>query len=117
MEAVKQQILQNSPVEMDKAIVKFHAMGKPVNPDSLLEDARNTPDFFAVCEKLGIPYSWFEQLAKDRIIEADKHNQSVPVEQSGSLVSAGIGNDSGSSPASQPTSIFGKALRLIGIKQ
>ena len=60
-------LMKNAPKEIDKAIRQFRKEGKPVTMESLTEEARNTPSFVAMCQRVGLEMSWFEQLAKERM--------------------------------------------------
>ncbi len=60
-------IMQKAPGEMDKGIRKFQQQGKKVTVEGLLEEVRTTPGFLAMCENAGIPYAWFQELARERM--------------------------------------------------
>ena len=64
---LRQALMQNAPKEMDKAIRKFQKKGKPITVESLTEEARNTPSFVAMCKKIGLEMSWFDELARERM--------------------------------------------------
>lgn len=64
---LKQALMKKTPKEMDKAIYDFLKNGKAVNVATLTEEIRNTPDFLALCSRVGLELSWFEQLARDRM--------------------------------------------------
>jgi len=64
---LRQALMKKAPKEMDKAIRDFQKMGKAVNVATLTEEIRNTPSFLAMCSRVGLELSWFEQLAKDRM--------------------------------------------------
>lgn len=60
-------IYQNAPKEMDKAIIKFIRIGKPVTVESLTAEVRSNKQFLALCAKNNINITYFENLAKERI--------------------------------------------------
>jgi len=61
---LKEAIMKKAPKEMDKGIKKFQKQGKSVSVNSLLTEVRTEPGFLKMCERVGLPYSWFEELAK-----------------------------------------------------
>lgn len=60
-------IMKKAPGEMDKAIRKFQAEGKPVTVESLTEEAKNMPSFVRMCRDVGLEMIWFEDLARKRM--------------------------------------------------
>jgi len=64
---LRQALMKKSPKEMDKAIREFQKSGKPITVESLTEEARDTPSFVAMCERVGLEMSWFEDLARERM--------------------------------------------------
>ena len=60
-------IIGNAPKEMDKAIHKFQKKGKDITIDTLLAEVRSAAGFLKMCERVGLDYKWFEQLAKKRM--------------------------------------------------
>lgn len=60
-------IMREALGEMDKGIRNLLSSGREVTVDELLKEARNTPGFLQMCENAGVLYSWFEQLACDRM--------------------------------------------------
>lgn len=64
---LRQALMKKAPVEMDKAIRDFQRRGKPITVTSLTEEAKNTPSFVAMCERVGIEMSWFDELAEERM--------------------------------------------------
>jgi hypothetical protein len=60
-------IMRKAPKEMDAGIAKFRKLGKKITVDALLEEVRTTPGFLVMCESAGVPYSWFEELAQERM--------------------------------------------------
>lgn len=64
---LRQAIMKKAPREMDKAIRDFQEKGKPVTVETLTKEARNTPSFVAMCERIGLEMSWFDGLAKERM--------------------------------------------------
>lgn len=64
---VKESIMSNAPIEMDKGIARFKKQGRAITVDNLLEEVRNNKSFLRMCENVGISYSWFEELANERI--------------------------------------------------
>ena len=62
-------IMRKAPHEMDKGIRIFKGMSRPITVEGLLEEVRTTPGFLDMCEKAGVPYSWFEELAKEQMIK------------------------------------------------
>lgn len=64
---LKAAIMRKAPEEMDKAIKKYRKQGKEITVDSLLTEVRSEPGFLAMCERVGLSYGWFEELAKKRM--------------------------------------------------
>ena len=64
---LRQALMKKSPKEMDKAIREFQKSGKPITVESLTEEARNSPSFVAMCERVGLEMSWFDELARERM--------------------------------------------------
>lgn len=60
-------IMKKAPREIDKGIQRFLKQGQDVTIDSLLEEVRTAPGFLSMCERAGVTYAWFEQLARERI--------------------------------------------------
>ncbi len=60
-------IVRSAPGEMDKAIRKFQKKGKEITVESLLSDVRSQSGFLKMCEKVGLDYAWFENLARERM--------------------------------------------------
>jgi len=60
-------IMSKAPKEMDKGIREFQKRGKKITVSSLLEEVRTTAGFLEMCERAGVSYKWFEELAKERI--------------------------------------------------
>jgi len=64
---LRQALMKKAPKEMDKAIREFQKSGKPITVESLTEEARNTPSFVAMCERIELEMSWFDDLARERM--------------------------------------------------
>jgi antitoxin component YwqK of YwqJK toxin-antitoxin module len=64
---IKKALMSKAPGEMDKAIRKFHKEGREISVDSLCAEAESTPSFVKMCEDIGLPMTWFRELAKERI--------------------------------------------------
>lgn len=60
-------IMDKAPKEMDKAIRKYQKEGKKITVDSLLVEVRSQQGFLDMCNKIGITYQWFEDLARTRM--------------------------------------------------
>lgn len=60
-------IMRKAPKEMVKGIREFQKRGKKITVSSLLEEVRTTAGFLEMCERAGVSYKWFEELAKERI--------------------------------------------------
>ena len=60
-------IMKNASGEMDKAIQKFQKKNKEISVDSLLGEVRGQPGFLGMCERVGLDYAWFENLARERM--------------------------------------------------
>lgn len=60
-------IMDKAPKEMDKAIKKYQKEGKKITVDSLLVEVRSQRGFLDMCNKIGITYQWFEDLARTRM--------------------------------------------------
>ncbi len=60
-------IVNNAPVEMDKAIRKFTKKGKPVTVDTLCAEVKGNQSFLKMCAGVGIDLAWFENLARERM--------------------------------------------------
>ena len=63
-------IKSKAPSEMDKGIRKLQKQHKEVTVEALTAEAKSTPGFLTMCAKVGIPLSWFEDLARERMIKA-----------------------------------------------
>lgn len=61
-------LMRKAPGEMDKGIKAFRKLGKPVTVKNLLQDVRTTPGFLKMSEDAGVPYEWYENLAKERMM-------------------------------------------------
>jgi len=64
---LRQALMKKAPKEMDKAIREFQKSGKPITVESLTEEARNTPSLVAMCERIELEMSWFDDLARERM--------------------------------------------------
>lgn len=64
---LRKALMSKAPKEMDKGIRKLQDEGKTVTEEALLEEVRTTPGFLAMCEKVGLSSSWFEELAQERM--------------------------------------------------
>lgn len=64
---LKAAIMRKAPGEMDKAIKKYRKLGKEVTVESLLIEVRSEPGFLKTCEKVGLDYKWFQNLAAERM--------------------------------------------------
>ncbi len=64
---IKKSLMRKAPGEMDKAIRKFREQGKEITVDSLCAEAESTPSFVRMCENVGLPMSWFRELAAERM--------------------------------------------------
>lgn len=62
-------IKKNAPKEMDKAIKKYKKENRMITVDTLLEDVREQTGFLNMCNKVGITYQWFEELASNKMKE------------------------------------------------
>lgn len=60
-------IVNNAPVEMDKAIRKFTKKDKLVTVDTLCAEVRGNQSFLKMCAGVGIDLAWFENLARERM--------------------------------------------------
>ena len=60
-------IMDNAPAEMDKAIRKYQKEGKEISVDTLCHEVRTDLPFRTTCQRVGIPLSWFEDLARERM--------------------------------------------------
>ena len=60
-------IMDKAPKEMDKAIRKYQEEGKKITVDSLLVEVRSQRGFLDMCNKVGITYKWFEDLARAKM--------------------------------------------------
>lgn len=60
-------IMDSAPAEMDKAIRKFKKEGTLVTVDNLMREIRTDTRFQNLCAHSGVPISWFEQLARERM--------------------------------------------------
>ena len=65
--SLKQAITKKAPRQMDQGIDRFIKEGTPVTVENLLAEARSEPGFLAICERVGLAYSWFEALARERM--------------------------------------------------
>ena len=64
---LKEAIMRKAPKEMDKGIKKFQKQNKEISIESLLTEVRTEPGFLKMCERLGLSYAWFEDLAQSRM--------------------------------------------------
>jgi hypothetical protein len=64
---LRKEIMRNASKEMDKAIKKYQKQGKAITVDSLLVEVRSEPGFLSMCNGVGIDYSWFEDVARERM--------------------------------------------------
>lgn len=64
---LKEALMKKAPKEMDKAIRDFRKKGKEISVDNLCAEAESTPSFVKMCENVGLPMSWFRELAKERM--------------------------------------------------
>jgi len=60
---LRKAIVDKAPKEMDKAIRKYQKEGRKITVDSLLVEVRSQQGFLDMCNKVGITYKWFEDLA------------------------------------------------------
>jgi len=65
--AMKDAIMKKAPREMDKGIRKFQKGGKEITVDALCHEVKTTPGFLEMCERVGLPLEWFENLARERM--------------------------------------------------
>ena len=68
-------IMKNAAKEIDEGIQTFLRQGRKVTVDGLLEEARNTPGFLDMCAGTGVSYKWFEELARERMVEHGIHEE------------------------------------------
>ncbi len=66
---LKEAIMRKAPGEMDKGIKKYQKQNKEINVKSLLTEVRAEPGFLKMCERVGLSYAWFEELAGSRMKE------------------------------------------------
>ena len=59
--------MDKAPKEMDKAIRKYQKEGRKITVDSLLVEVRSQQGFLDMCNKVGITYKWFEDLARAKM--------------------------------------------------
>jgi len=64
---LKETIMKNAPKEMDKAIKKYKKQGRDITVDDLLSEVRSEHGFLKMCERVGLDYQWFENLALSRM--------------------------------------------------
>ena len=64
---LKEAIMRKAPKEMDKGIAKFQKQGKEITVHNLLEEVRTERGFLDMCERVGITYDWFKNLARERM--------------------------------------------------
>ena len=64
-------LIKKAPKEMDKGIKELQKQGKRVTAEELCREIRETPSFLQMSEEAGVPYKWYEELAKQRM-EAHK---------------------------------------------
>lgn len=64
---LRRALMKKAPGEMDKAIRDFQKKGKPITVESLTKEARETPSFVAMCARVGLEMSWFDDLARERM--------------------------------------------------
>lgn len=64
---LRKAIMDKAPKEMDKAIRKYQKEGKKITVDSLLVEVRSQRGFLDMCNKVGITYKWFEDLARTKM--------------------------------------------------
>lgn len=60
-------LIQKAPSEMDKGIRKLQKESREITVNELCREIRETPSFLQMSEQAGVPYSWYEELAKQRI--------------------------------------------------
>jgi len=65
--ALANAIRRKAPGEMDKAIRRFRREGKEISVATLCAEVYADKRFQATCAKVGIPVSWFEDLARARM--------------------------------------------------
>ncbi len=64
---IRKSLMSKAPGEMDKAIRKLQREDKEITVDSLCAEAESTPSFVQMCSNIGLPMSWFRELAKKRM--------------------------------------------------
>ncbi len=60
-------LMKKAPNEMDKGIRRLQKEGKKVTVKELCREIRESPAFLKMSENAGVPYRWYEELAKERI--------------------------------------------------
>ncbi len=53
--------------EMNEGIRRFQKQGKPITVSNLLAELRSEPSALKMFENVGLDYSWFEDLARERM--------------------------------------------------
>ena len=60
-------LIKKAPHEMDKGIRRLQREGKEVTVKELCREIRESSSFLKMSENAGVPYRWYEELAKERI--------------------------------------------------
>ena len=60
-------LMKKAPREMDKGIRRLQREGKKVTVKELCREIRESSSFLRMSENAGVPYRWYEELAKERI--------------------------------------------------
>ncbi len=60
-------LMKKAPKEMDKGIKELQKQGREVTVKELCKEIRETPAFLKMSEDAGVPYKWYEELAKQRM--------------------------------------------------
>jgi len=60
-------LMKKAPKEMDIGVKNLLKQGKKVTVKELCREIRETPSFLKMSESAGVPYEWYENLAKSKV--------------------------------------------------